>query len=125
MIVLLQERNAKILSSKIKEYSSNKYVLQVFYVSIFSSFYILLSSLDILKNNKFFGGSVVFRSFVVEHRIRCVISTVLSIASIGLFGGSLIEPQTKAIIGVFTGFYVVFLIVNILTLRRIGRFNAN
>ena len=110
---------------RVKEWSSYKYVFQVFYVSIFSSFYILLSSLDILKNNQFFGGHVVFQSFVIEHKIRCVLSVILMVINLGLFGGIPDEIDVIAVVSSLIAIYIIFLIVNIWSLKRIGEVNAD
>ena len=108
------------------EYSLYKYVLQVFYVSLFSSFHTLFSSLHVLENDSFFGGDVEFKKLWIEHGIRCIISVVLSIINLSLFG--VIPDENRDVITVIiilTVFYAVCLIANIFALKRIETINTN
>ena len=98
---------------RIKEYSSNGYVINIFSVSIFSSFYNLLCSLDILKDDPFYGYSVVFESFMIEHRIRILLSMIISVLDIAmLFSRFSVDDAINESI-VLLVFYILFLILNI------------
>merc|ERR1712154_134019 len=52
------------------KYQSNAFIVQIFSISVFSSFYNLFCTLDILKDEGFFGKSVSFKMFLFEHKIR-------------------------------------------------------
>ena len=65
-----------------KQYSSYKFIFQIFSISVLSSFYNLLCSLNELKNDKFFGKSVIFDSFVIERMIRIFLSILINIINI-------------------------------------------
>ena len=58
--------------------NSHIFILNIFSVSLFSSFYNLLCSLEILKNDPFYGKSVEVKSFRFEHKIRIGLSKILT-----------------------------------------------
>ena len=103
---------------RIKSYASNLFILQIFSVSLFSSFYNLLASLDILRNDRFFGKSVEFRSFMFEHKCRIVLSVLITTVNIPLLFMNESEELSNVVV-VLVSFYVIFLIVNVIIFKSI------
>ena len=99
---------------RIKEYASILFVLQIFSVSMFSSFSTLLSSLETLKSDIFFGKSVIFPLFIKEHGIRIVLSIIISIINLSLLSVNGLEEIT--VVSILSTFYVIFLLLNLLTI---------
>ena len=97
---------------RIITYSSNIFISQIVFVSIFSSFYSLLSSLDVLKDDLFYGKSVEYRSFMVEHKMRIGLSVIFNVVCFALFsiniGRKLIYSVTVLLI-----LHIVMLIMNV------------
>ena len=71
---------------RIQSYSSTLFIFQIFGISIFSSFHSLLSALSIFKDDPFYGKSVEFRSLMVEHKCRTILSVLVNITCVGLLG---------------------------------------
>eukprot|EP01083_Nonionella_stella_P210399 761734_1 len=99
---------------RIKSHQSTCFVVQIFSISILSSFYTLLSSLDILKNDIFFGQSVNFRAFLIEHKIRICLSVIINIVNV-----SLLSVEFNSLILVLVLVYVICLIANLFATRYI------
>ena len=97
---------------RIKEepYSTNSFIFNTFSVSLFSSFYNLLCSLTILKDDIFYGKSVIWDSFMIEHKIRIGFSMMVSVASMVLL---YFDRERMAIMIVLFVFYIILLILNI------------
>eukprot|EP01083_Nonionella_stella_P060332 157591_1 len=114
-----------ILNRKMRtgSYSSAGFILQIFSISILSSFYNLLSSLDILKNDAFFAKSVSFKSFLFEHKLRIYLSILINIINLSLFAVN--TWNRNAIILVSMLFYVTFIIINIYSLKYIREYIDN
>jgi len=55
---------------RIVKYQGIGFIVQIFSISVFSSFYNLFCTLDILKDEGFFGKSVLFEWFLFEHKMR-------------------------------------------------------
>jgi len=70
---------------RIPKYQSIKFIFQIFSISILSSFYSLLCTLDLLKDDDFFRKSVSFESFLFEHKVRIYLSAIISLLNFGLF----------------------------------------
>ena len=129
-LIIFEFRMNQTMRIKKKPYSSDKFVLNVFSVSIFSAFYNLLCLLDILEDDPFYGRSVIFRKFMQEHIIRIILSVVICITGIVAtnssfvdIGGALYTVNTSlyAIIMVFAVGYVGCLFVHICLLLRVRK----
>eukprot|EP01084_Bolivina_argentea_P314598 544911_1 len=100
-------------------YRSIKFIFQIFAISILSSFYNLLCTLEILKDESFFGQSVQFKQFLVEHRIRMGLSTILLIGYVVLFSITGSDKVVAMIVLIVV--FAVFVVLNILTGKQIQR----
>ena len=102
---------------RLKIYSSYSFILNVFFVSTFSSFYNLLCSLNYLKDDPFYAKSVDFRSFMFEHKIRLVLSVITSIVNMGLLSFNISDKPLLIITICVSILYILFLMINICIIR--------
>ena len=62
---------------------------------------------------------IVFRSFMFEHKVRIVLSVIINIICLSLFG---VDQQSEHILNaviVLVTLYAIFIIVNILSIKSI------
>ena len=93
---------------QIEPYESNLFVFNIFYN--------LFSTLNILRDDPFYGRSVVFESFMLEHKIRIGLSVIISIANIGLVFHKDNKSLLDITITLFV-FYIILLFINIKLLK--------
>merc|ERR1712113_302477 len=101
---------------RIPSHQGTLFILKTFAVSVFSSFYTMLCTLDILKTDSFYAQSVRFQKYVIEHAVRCILSVVFAIISISLSS----EFFVLAAMGVF----VVFFAVNMWTIWKMYQYDS-
>ena len=78
-----------------------KYILKIFVASIFSSFYTMLCTLNVLQMDPFYAESVIFSRYLVEHGIRCVVALIFCICSLALSDGTLWYPWALTVLFLF------------------------
>eukprot|EP01083_Nonionella_stella_P013533 38104_1 len=103
---------------RIKDYQTNMFIVSIFSISVLSSFFTVLSSLELLKDNPLFGKSVDFKYFVVEHKTRIVCSVVLSIVNIILWA---MTSKTISVIVLILIFFIA-LLANYFTTKVIQKY---
>ena len=64
---------------RIRSHRKWTFIAKIFAVSVVSSFYSMLSVLDILSGDPLFAKSVVFCKYAMEHAIRCAVSVLIII----------------------------------------------
>merc|ERR1712062_904009 len=77
----------------------------------------MLCTLDILRNDAFYAQSVVFKKYIIEHGIRCVLSIIFGIISISLNPNSLIITLVT--------FYVICFAINMWSIREMHRYTSS
>ena len=97
------------------------FIFKVFGVSLFSSFYSLLSSLHVLEDDALFAQSVIFKKFQLVHRLRsllscalCVVIVILNVLFSDDFG-----DRFTSIVWVLLVMYMLSILCNELSLRYI------
>eukprot|EP01083_Nonionella_stella_P196484 722940_1 len=106
---------------RIESYRSCGFIGTIFSVSLLSSFYNVLASLRILKDDIFFGQSVKFESFLFEHKIRIWISLALNVVSIPFFFLN-DDASRNEFIAVLMALFFVALFVNYMMIRIVGKY---
>ena len=91
---------------RISSHSGFVFIFKIFAASIFSSFYTMLCTLNVLKTDPFYAESVVFSKYLVEHGIRCAVAMIFCIFSVPVIGGTLWYPW------ILSALFVVSLAIN-------------
>ena len=101
------------------QYKSHNFLIKIFFVCIFSSFYNILCCFDFLENDPYFGMSVQFYKHLKEHCIRIFISIIMYIFLNYLvyYYNTQINSYTP-----FFVLYILFLILNIISLFIIKKY---
>eukprot|EP00484_Ammonia_sp_Unknown_P014935 CAMPEP_0197079170 /NCGR_PEP_ID=MMETSP1384-20130603/213491_1 /TAXON_ID=29189 /ORGANISM="Ammonia sp." /LENGTH=293 /DNA_ID=CAMNT_0042518043 /DNA_START=90 /DNA_END=971 /DNA_ORIENTATION=- len=104
--LLVFEYVANVRIRVISEYQSCRFVSVIFSVSVFSAFYTVLSTWSELKSDRFFGQSVDFRLFLVEHRIRIYVAIAINLINIALISVFAEKEEMAIQIGLFIATFV-------------------
>merc|ERR1712228_282413 len=99
------------------KYQSIAFIVQIFPISILSSFYNLLCTLDLLKDDGFFAKSVAWQSFMFEHKCRIYFSIIINIINLFLFFVN--EKDQNILMLVLILFYISFLSLNVIIVNRL------
>ena len=83
---------------RIPSHRGSTFILKFFAASVFSSFYTMLCTLNVLKTDPYFAKSVIFSKYLVEHKIRCGVALVFCICSIALSYDSLHYPWILSVL---------------------------
>jgi len=106
---------------RIPKYQRFDFIIQIFAVSILSSFYNLLCTLDLLKNDGFFGKSVAFKAFIFEHKIRIGLSLIVQMINLALCTMNGIAVNSRTLI--LMPLYFILLAVNLYSMKMLTRPN--
>ena len=105
---------------RIPDYQKCGFILTVFAVSILSSFYTILSSLHLLRNDKFFGKCVNFNDFMFEHKVRIYLSVFMNLINILLFFVN--DAARNEFVLVLLVVFFIALAFNYFAINKIQRF---
>merc|ERR1719242_2020669 len=101
---------------RIPKYQSITFIFQIFSISVLSSFYSLFCTLDILKDEGFFGKSVSFKLFLFEHKLRIYFSAFINFINFVLIFVNGIDQSIANLLLMIV--YIPFVILNILIVKR-------
>jgi len=107
---------------RIPEYQSIGFILAIFGISILSSFYNILASLELLKFDAFFGKSVLFEKYLFEHRVRIYLSLLMNAVNIGLLFYNNADTQRTELVTVFIVIYLVAVVVNYMAINKVQKY---
>ena len=92
-------------------------IFKVFAASICSSFHSMLSTLHILRNDKFYAKSVIYEKYAKAHGVRCCVSMILAITCRSMMAKhEIVDDDTeKLMLWMLVGF-VLSLVLNLMTM---------
>ena len=93
-----------------------RFIILIFIISVLSSFYSLLSSLNILDQNKYLTKSVDKNKFMLSHLIRIVFSVVLYSTIISLYLYKLTEINNQELFETLIILCLICFIVNMINI---------
>jgi len=95
---------------------SHKFLIKIFFVTIFSSFYNLLCCIHFLEKDNYFGLSVQFNRHLLEHIIKIILSILAYVSLFALIGHYNADQSDIIDLLPFLVLYIVFLIINIVSI---------
>ena len=112
---------------RIPKYQRFDFIIQIFAVSVLSSFYNLLCTIDLLKSDGFFGKSVSFKDFMFEHKCRICFSLFIVATNLLLYIVNQAAENVRTSILVLL--YFIFLALNVYFVKMLPKekeeINAN
>ena len=89
------------------------------YLIVLSSFYSLFCTLDILKDEGFFGKSVSFKSFLFEHKLRIYLSVIIAIIDIVMIFVNGLDESIANLVLILV--YFGFVALNVFVVKEFER----